>query len=615
MVSAVAFTAVRLTEVIADMTHAFVSRSREESLRVGACGKIGSQRTPRNGSSPLAAMFHLLVAGCFLLTGITASADHGDWTVRRLVRGAAIQSTNGIDVGPDGNLWVATVFGREIAVVDRYTGAVLERLGPDLGIETPDDLVFGPDGLLYWTEPFTGKVGRRGSDGTISTVAQLPLGANPLAFNDEGRLFVAAVVFNDILFEIDPQGIEPPRTILDGLGNLNGFAFGPDGLLYSPQAATNSVVRIDVDAGTVETFATGFGFAASVDFDSRGRLHVNDAGAGEIVRIDLATGERELLTTLPTGVDNITFDSRDNLYATQLLDGSITRVRPNGRKRIIQRGGMSIPGGLVAVPAASHGPDELWVADFFSLRVFNSRTGRQTREIRAVPFVSAMTLPNTVALDGDQLVLSSWLGNAVQVVDRASGEVLANRFDFTVPINAILFQGDLVVSELFTGAVVRSPIAPATPGERSILASDLLVPAGLAASGDDLWATDTFAGTLVQVIDGSREVIPPRLVASGLAQPEGLAVLPDGDLVVVEAGAGRVSRVDPVSGAVETIAEGLELGTGAPPLVAPPTWHFNGVAVGSNGALYVTGDTANVIYKLRPPRPRMRRHLTSSPDR
>ena len=582
------------------MAKIFESRRRKESLRAVLPGGMGlPRRAPSGGGDLRTRMFHISLIVCLLLIASAAGADSGGWSVRRLVRGAAIQSTNGIDVGPDGHLYVATVFGREIAIVDRHSGAVLDRLGPEIGVETPDDLVFGPDGLLYWTEPFTGKVGRRESDGTISTVAQLPLGANPLAFNAEGRLFVATVVFSDGLYEVDPQGIEPPRTILEGLGNLNGFAFGPDGLLYSPQAATNSVVRIDVDAATVETAATGFGFVASVDFDSRGRLHVNDAGAGKIVRVDLETGEREVLANLPTGVDNITFDDRDNLYATQLLDGSITRVRPDGRKRIIQRGGMSVPGGLATVHSDSGRHDELWVADFFSLRVFDGRSGRQLREFRAVPFVSFMTLPNTVSVAGDRLVLSSWLGNAVQVVDRTSGEVLVNRFDFAVPVNAIVFQGELVVAELFTGSVVRSPLSPANPGERSIIASGLLAPAGLAASGDDLWATDYFAGALLQLVSAGQELAPPRVVASGLAQPEGLAVLPDGDLVVVEAGAGRVSRVDPLSGSVETIADGLELGTAAPPLVAPPTWHFNGVTVGSTGALYVTGDTANVIYKLR----------------
>jgi glucose/arabinose dehydrogenase len=34
----------------------------------------------------------------------------------------------------------------------------------------------------------------------------------------------------------------------------------------------------------------------------------------------------------------------------------------------------------------------------------------------------------------------------------------------------------------------------------------------------------------------------------------------------------------------------------------PPTWIFNGVAVGPSGAVYVSGDVENVIYRIQPPR-------------
>lgn len=536
-----------------------------------------------------------------LLVVQEASAD-SQWTVRTLIHGTAIQSTNGIAVGPDGYLYVATVFGREIAIVNRKSGAIVDRLGPEDGVETPDDLVFGPDGSLFWTSPFTGDVKRRRPDGEISTIARLPLGVNPIAFNTEGRLVVALVVFNDFLYELDPEGVLPPRLILEQPGNLNGFAFGPDGFLYAPQGSTRSVVRIDLgnegsNKGILESFATGFTFAAAVDFDSLGRLYVNDSGAGEIVRIDLATGERELFATLPRGADNFSFDEDDNLYVTSLLDSSIIEVRPDGSRRLVQRGGMSMPGGLTMVSGGGFDGrrEELLVADFFTLRAF-STSGRPLREERSVPLIDPLTFPNTVAAHDDRLILTSWLGNAVQVFDPARREVVVNLTDFAVPLNAIVFQGDLVVAELGTGSVVRA--SRADPAQRTVLASGLFVPAGLAATEDDLWVTDQIAGTLLQLAAGGHVFNEPQVVAAGLAMPEGLAVLPDGDLVVVEAGAGRVSRVDPASGAVSAIAENLRLGTPAPPHV-PPTWYFNGVTVDSRGALYVTGDEANVIYRLQ----------------
>lgn len=35
--------------------------------------------------------------------------------------------------------------------MDPETGEILDRLGPDVGVEGPDDLIFGPDGSLYRT--------------------------------------------------------------------------------------------------------------------------------------------------------------------------------------------------------------------------------------------------------------------------------------------------------------------------------------------------------------------------------------------------------------------------------------------------------------------------------
>ena len=426
-------------------------------------------------------------------------------------------------------------------------------------------------------------------------MAQLPPGANPIAFDDQNRLFVALAAFGDGLYEIDPEGVTPPQLLIAAPGGLNGFAFGADGLLYSPQTSTLSVVKIDVDTATIATVAAGFADPTAVDFDSLGRLYVLDSAAGEVVRLDLVQGTRETFARLQPGLDNITFDSHDNLYVTSVHDGSVDRIRPNGRRRTIRRGGMIGSGGVAVLPVGRFGfRDEVWTADFFTLRSFSGQSGRPWRVERSTFDASALTAPHTVAADGDRLILTSWLFGNVQVFDPATGQIELDVRDFALPLNAIRFHGDLIVSELITGAVVRA--SGSDPSQRTVLAS-LIVPTGLAAIGGDLFAADAVAGTVHRMVDQGVTLDSPQLVAAGLSQPEGLAAL-DGDLVVVEAGAGRVSRIDPASGAVSTIAEGLALGAEAPPIV-PPTWLFNGIAVGVWGDLYVTGDRNNVLYELR----------------
>lgn len=64
-----------------------------------------------------------------------------------------------------------------------------------------------------------------------------------------------------------------------------------------------------------------------------------------------------------------------------------------------------------------------------------------------------------------------------------------------------------------------------------------------------------------------------RVVTTGLEFPEGPLVLPDGDLLVTEIRAGRLTRVHPATGAKSVFAE-----TGGGP---------NGAALGPDGAVYV----------------------------
>src|SRR4029450_4341163 len=78
-----------------------------------------------------------------------------------LARGAALHGANGVMFDHHDRLHIARGAGREIMVMDPQTGAILDRLGPDRGVEGPDDLTFGPDGALDWPSFFSGVVGLR----------------------------------------------------------------------------------------------------------------------------------------------------------------------------------------------------------------------------------------------------------------------------------------------------------------------------------------------------------------------------------------------------------------------------------------------------------------------
>jgi sugar lactone lactonase YvrE len=529
----------------------------------------------------------LLVSGTATANSLLSKHD-SVVTTKTLVKGASLHGANGLYFGPDGRLYIASFAGREIVVMDPNSGRILDRMGPERGVEGPDDLTFGPDGSLYWTVITTGEVGKRAPDGTKSTVAHLPPGANPITFSDDGRLFVALDFLGDALYELDPSGHNPPRLILENLGFLNGFDWGPDDWLYGPIFTAGKVVRINVDTGDVETVADGFAVPAAAKFDSQGRLHVLDQWTGEVVRVDIQTGAKQVIARLEPGLDNLAFDPHDHLFVSSADSGWIVEALPNGRPRPVSRGGMIAPGGVAVLPN-SKGHERVFVADLWSLREFNGRTG-QPLSWDSTDIGSALT----VAPDGDRLVVTTWLNNAVQVWDPVEQKFLEEYYDFAAPLNAIRFQGDLIVAELGTGRVVRMD---ADTHERVTLAQ-LAVPTGLAATEDDLWVGDWAMGMVWQVVADGTPLPQPIPVATGLSFPEGLAVAPDGNLLVVETGTGRLLRIDLMTGEVSAVAEGLELGAPSPAGV-PPTWIFNGVAVGPSGAIYVTGDKTNVLYRLK----------------
>jgi sugar lactone lactonase YvrE len=534
--------------------------------------------------------FTVYLVLALLLAPFTLANSRGDYDthgiVKILVRGSPTDGANGLGFDPNNRMYVGCVGGgrRGINVMDPESGRILDRIGQERGVEGADDLTFGPDGAVYYTALFTGEVGRLAPDGTHSTVANLPLGVNPITFSDDGRLFVALDFMGDALYELYLDGVTPPRLIASNLGWLNGMDWGADGYLYGPLILRNEVVKVDVSTGAITPIADGFTYPTAVKFGPDGELYMVDSY--RVIRLDIHTGEKEVIAEVDRGLDNLAFDNYGRLFVTNNDLGSVYEIRRDRKPRLVSPGGMSVPMGVAVLPAQDH-HERVYVANVFPIFEYDGKTGKLLSLDQDIPSGLSMT----IVPDGNNLVLSSWFANMVTVYDPQARQILEAYPDFAVPLDAIRFQGDLVVAELGTGQVVRRD---AETGARSSLAQ-LYIPAGLASTDDDLWASDWASGMVWQIVlDGVPVLIS---VASGLNKPEGLAIGPDGSLLVVETGAGRLARIDPGTGQVSTIAEGLALGAVGPSTM-PPTWNYNGVAVGPSGAIYVTGEIANVLYRI-----------------
>lgn len=531
------------------------------------------------------------------LLSAVASAQNA----RILVQGVPlVGGANGMFFDGDNNLYVTNVFGQTISLIDPETGDILEQLGAADLVFFADDVTVGADGSLYWTDPAVGTVFRRPPGG-----ASFPLtpflafeGANPLTLSDDGRLFFAQCYVAPPetvgIFEVDPGGSQVTSDIRTGdFGCASNGMDWWDGALYSPRPFEGRVVQVDVDTGDLTDVTIDWGAPIAAKFNSQGELHAVNQGNGEVVRIDLdnpdLANNREVLAQLPVGwMDNMAFDENDRLFISSYTDGAVLEVLPGGELRTVSPGGQIVPMGLAILG------DTIYTANPGTLTGYDTGTGEEVSLTRSVFGIGPLPASTGVAAWNDDVVLMSGISGELVVWDPETGApVLSTQFG--LPVDAQPFQGDLIVSESETGNIVRA--SGADLSVREVLATVTLA-GGLAATEDDLYASDSGTGEVLQVIEDGVVLDPPKVVASGFTLPEGLALRSAGNnLLVVDGGSQTLVEVNLQSGNAKTIA--TDLGFQEPiPGVTPTGW-FNDVEVDATGAMYVNGDRANVIHKLR----------------
>lgn len=242
---------------------------------------------------------------------------------------------NGIRVADDGTLWVADLEGGQIVAADPTTGELLVRLGTDAGVTTPDDLAFDADGRLWWTEFPGGTIGRiddpSAADAASEVVAEIGSGANPIAIDEEGRVFAGRAIQGTGLYELDPSDVDEPREVSPDPGVINGFDVGPDGRIYAPVSDRGEVVAIDPATGAVEVVASGVGLLVSVRSAPEGDPVVLSGAPATVSRVDPATGAVTPWATAATAVgDNMAFGPDGTLYVTGFDQPTVSAVAPDG---------------------------------------------------------------------------------------------------------------------------------------------------------------------------------------------------------------------------------------------------------------------------------------------
>jgi len=512
------------------------------------------------------------------------------YEVTKLVPGSAFHGVHGLGIDSAGRLFAGSVAGAALYEVDRGNGTAKIAIPSPEGMA--DDIAFAPDGTMAWTGFLTGDLYSRKGDGPIKKLASGLAGINSLAFRKDGRLYASTVFLGDTLYEIDVEGVKPPRMIMEKIGGLNGFEFGADDMLYGPLWFKGQVAKVDVDKAELTVVADGFKVPAAVNFDSRGNLWVVDTAVGQLVKVDPKTGAKKVVAQLKPSLDNLAIDDKDRIFVSNMADNGIQEVdAETGAARQIIIGKLALPGGIGVVSDGDK--DTIYVADLFAYRTVDGATGEVSEPARMHAAGGTLEYPMSATAKGDDVILSSWFTGTVQVIDRKTGATREMMHGFKAPHDAIrLGDGSYLVNELGTKSLVR---VNGEHGEvRTPLIGGLEGPVGMVGiSNSAVYITEASSGQVSKVETNGYKTV----IASGLKMPEGIALMPDGKIVVAEVGARRIIQIDPQNGNVTEIAGNLPIGLAAPPGVLPtniPT----GVGVGASGTIYFSSDIENAIYKV-----------------
>ncbi|MDX2144961.1 MAG: hypothetical protein SFV19_16520 [Rhodospirillaceae bacterium] len=529
---------------------------------------------------------------------VQPAAGRETYTTEIVVPGSPMHGVHGLAFGPDGALYACSLTGHSIYRIDLKSNAVTTHVGPPRG--TCDDLAFAPDGTLAWTAGSFEAVFARTPRGKIVTLAEGLSGLNSINYAKDGRLFATRIFRADELLEIDPTGATPPRRIAEKLGGLNGFEVAADGQLVGPLFLKGKLVKVNLATGAVTDFATGFMQPAAVNLDSQGRVVAIDYVTGEVMRFSPDGATRQLLATVPPPADNLAIGPNDFIYVSSTANNGITEIDPDtGATRRLTWGHLSAPGAVSVVTEA--GQERLLLADSWGPRIVDVATGA----VNPIPRGPGVLGGMVTRVVGDTTVNSNvWPFGTVQIVERASGKLVANLPGFGAPYDMSPVADGFIVADFSADRLIH--VAGDKDRTRRPAAWNLEGPVGLADAGNGIFYVTEYGKknkrggyengdvSRVDIKANTRTVL-----ARKLKRPEGIALAPDGRLIVAEVGAKRVIALNTDGkGRPEVLADKLPLGLDVGDQVPAP-FMFTGVAVAVDGAIYVTSDIDNALVRIR----------------
>ena len=510
---------------------------------------------------------------------------------------ARITTPSGIAVDPDGSLFVTEYWAGRIRKVDpdgiittiAGTGEQLTSgdmgLAARAGLDRPGAIAVGPAGNLYITEAFGQKIR------ILKPVARRS--AFVLTLGSSGGEVLLAVGENGVVSMGDqplPEGFE----IAARDGTTYSISQTPAGVIIATHVPEHDVAGDD-RGGRPASPLVGARDGAYIIEAIGGTGHAGYGGDG-------APATRAVFRT----PDDVAVDAEGNVYVADRNNNRIRRIDASGTVSTIAgsgRQGTSGDGGP-AIDAQLFNPSAIALAADGNIYVSCSG-GHRVRRIDGSGTISTfagtgvpgssgdggpaveaqLDRPNAIAVDGE--------GN-VYVAEYGSHRV--RKIDTAGIINA------------FAGTGVRGYGGDGGPATDARL--DFVRDLAVDAAGN-VYLTDMNQARLRRVnSDGTIDTVVGTgtsgwsgdggpATRARIATPAGIAVGPGGSLFLTEFWAGRIRKVDP-DGIITTIAgTGRQESTGDMGLAVEASLDRpSGIAIDAAGNLYVTEAYGNRVRKL-----------------
>lgn len=424
------------------------------------------------------------------------------------------------------------------------------RLNPPNPLWGSNGVAFGPDGRLYVAQFLAGQISAVDpATGDVEVVVPMdgPVQSpDDLAFGADGSMYIADLVPGRV-WRRSPAG--EYRLVCDDVTNPNGITCVGDRLFVNEMKPGGRLLELFPDGGDPVVLTEGLALGNAMQLGPDGHLYYPHMITGQVWRIPPDGGTPELVAEDVHEPVAVRFDRGGVLHVlSRGVEGIVTRVDLHGAgTRTLVTSGLK---GLDN--AAFDAENRMFVSSYASGGVTEMHPDGRTREIVR----RGLDGPYGVTVD---------LGGTVYAADH-----------YRLASPAATDEGEPL------GA------GPAT-GPGGVTTHRLLhFVHGVTADGGLLHYTSQFGD--VQTYDPASGELRPR--ARGLQRPIGIAVGPDGALVVAETGAGRVVAVGDGDGDGE--GEGDDTVTVLAEDLDRPT----DVAFDAEGHLYVSEERLGTVLRI-----------------